>query len=86
VRGEAALKSVVREQFRVESELEVIHEPTGITFSAYPYSNPDDMLKSITANWGSAEDESGVIEGYARADISRMAAEILLEQARRERT
>jgi hypothetical protein len=77
------MKSVTREQFRVESDLEVVHEPTGITFYAYPYINPDDMLKSITANWRSVEDESGFIEDYAREDIVRMAAEILLEQTRR---
>lgn len=77
------MKTVTREQFRIESDLEVVHVPTGTTFSAYPYSNPDDMLQSIAANWVRAEDRSGFIEDYARHDISRVAAEILLEQAHR---
>ena len=42
---------VTREQFKIRSELEVVHIPTGAVFSAYPYSNPDDMLESIRVNW-----------------------------------
>ena len=38
-----ALASVTREQFKIRSELEVVHIPTGAVFSAYPYSNPDEI-------------------------------------------
>jgi hypothetical protein len=77
------VKTVTREQFRIESDLEVVHVPTGSTFSAYPYYNPDDVLRSVTANWGRVADESGAIGGYARQDIRVMAVQILLERARR---
>ena len=35
-----ALASVTREEFKIRSELEVLHIPTGAVFQAYPYSNP----------------------------------------------
>ena len=41
--------SVAREQFEIRSELEVVHIPTGAVFRAHPYSNPDDMLQSVSA-------------------------------------
>ena len=37
------MASVTREQFKIRSELEVVHIPTGAVFSAYPYSNPDEI-------------------------------------------
>jgi hypothetical protein len=37
------MASVIREQFKIRSELEVVHIPTGAVFSAYPYSNPDEI-------------------------------------------
>ena len=37
------MASVTREQFKIRSELEVVHIATGAVFTAYPYSNPDDM-------------------------------------------
>ena len=43
---EAAMASVTREEFKIRSELEVVHIPTGAVFSAYPYSNPDDYWKA----------------------------------------
>ena len=46
VQTEAVMASVSREQFKIRSELEVVHIPTGAVFSAYPYSNPDDMWKA----------------------------------------
>ena len=46
--------SVTREEFEVRSELEAVHLPTGAVFSAYPYSNPEDMLRSIQVQWGRA--------------------------------
>ncbi len=83
-RGTPSVKTVTREQFRIESELEVVHVPTGMTFSAYPYSDPDDMVRSITTN-RRPKDESGVIEEYVYQDISRMAAEILIELTQQKR-
>jgi hypothetical protein len=77
------VNTVTRGQFKIRSDLEVVHEPTGVTFPAYPYSNPDDMLRSITVNWGGAEDRSGLIEHNARQNIRHVAEQIFLEQARR---
>ena len=42
-----ALASVTREQFKIKSEVEVVHIPTGAVFQAYPYSKPDDILQSV---------------------------------------
>ena len=47
-----ALASVSREEFKIRSDLEVLHIPTGAVFRAYPYSNPDDMLQSVKVTWG----------------------------------
>ena len=40
------MASVTRDEFKIRSELEAVHLPTGAVFSAYPYSDPDDMLQS----------------------------------------
>ena len=48
------MPSVSRDEFEVRSELEAVHLPTGAVFRAYPYSDPDDMLRSIKADWGQA--------------------------------
>lgn len=77
------MKTVTREQFKFLGDLEVVHVPTGATFWTYPYSNPDDVVRSITANWARAEDKSEAINEYARQDISRMAVKILLDRARK---
>jgi hypothetical protein len=72
-----ALASVTREQFNVRSELEVIHIPTEAVFRAYPYSNPDDMLRSVKVTWGRA----GVPSAADYADqVRRMASQLLLEE------
>jgi hypothetical protein len=76
---------VTREQFRIRSEVEIVHMPTGAIFSTYPYSNPEDMLRSVTANWGQAERDLGGDDDLRRREIGRIAAELLLEQARRSR-
>ena len=47
-----ALASVTREQFKIKSEVEVVHIPTGAVFQAYPYSKPDDILQSVRVAWG----------------------------------
>lgn len=75
--------AVTRDQFRIRSEVEIVHLPTGATFSTYPYNDPADMLGRMTAQWGQAEKPSGDTGGYARQDIGRVARELLLEQARR---
>jgi hypothetical protein len=83
--AEAVMTTVTREQFRIRSEVEIVHIPTGATFSTYPYSNPADMLRSVTAIWGRDEHQSDATEDYVRQEIGRVAAELLLEQARRAR-
>ena len=78
----ASLASVTREQFKIRSELEVVHIPTGAVFRAHPYSNPDDMLESVKVNWGRA----GVPpEGDCADQVQRMASQLLLERAARDR-
>jgi len=76
---------VTREEFRIRSEVEIVHIPTGAIFSTYPYSNPEDMLRSVTANWGPAESSASGDDEFRRREIGRVAAELLLEQARRSR-
>ena len=76
------MASVTREQFKIRSELEVVHIPTGAVFSAYPYSNPDDMLESVRVNWGRAGSPPDNREAYAQ-QVRRMASQLLLEQALR---
>jgi hypothetical protein len=79
------MTTVTRDQFRIRSEVEIVHIPTGAIFSTYPYSNPDDMLRSVTAQWGRCEDKPGSAQDYARQEVGRVAAELLLEQAQRAR-
>lgn len=76
------MKTVEREQFKILSDLEVVHVPTGARFSVYPYSNTDDRLRSVTENCRITEDKSKAAEDYAKEDIKRMAMQILLEVAR----
>ena len=71
------MASVSREQFKIRSELEVVHIPTGAVFSAYPYSNPDDMLESVRVNWRRADALPDAQE------VRHMASQLLLEQALR---
>ena len=75
------MPSVSRDQFEVRSELEAFHLPTGAVFRAYPYSNPEDMLRSIQVQWGRA----GLPPGCDYAEqIRGVASQLLLERARRE--
>ena len=75
-----AVSSVTREQLEIRSEVEVVHIPTGADFRAYPYSNPDDMLRSVRVTWGRA----GVPSTAADAEqVRRMASQLLLERADR---
>jgi hypothetical protein len=76
------MASVTRGQFKIRSELEVVHIPTGAVFSAYPYSNPDDMLESVRVNWGQA---SATVEstGDYTEQVRRVALQLLLEEALR---
>jgi len=43
------------------------------------------MLRSVTANWGPAESNASGNDEFKRREIGRVAAELLLEQARRSR-
>ncbi len=74
------MTTVTREQFRIRSEVEVVHMPTGATFWTYPYSNPVDILSSVTANWRSADYDPDITKDYDRQEVGRVAAELLLEQ------
>ena len=73
---------VTREEFEIRSELEAVHLPTGTVFSAYPYSNPDDMLQSVRVNWGRIDLPPKSMADYAE-QVRRMASQLLLERARR---
>ena len=73
-----ALASVTREEFKIRSELEIVHIPTGAVFQAYPYSNPDDMLQSVKVTWGRAA-APGESTGDHAEQIRRMALQLLLE-------
>ncbi len=74
------MPSVTRDEFEVRSELEAVHLPTGAVFLAYPYSDPDDMLHSITVHWGRAS--VGSSGDYAE-QVRRVASQLLLERANR---
>ena len=74
--------SVTREQFEVRSGLEAVHLPTGAVFRAYPYSNPEDMLRSIQVEWGRAG--SPPLSGDYVEIIRRVASQLLLERALRD--
>jgi hypothetical protein len=78
VQTEAVMASVKREEFEIRSELEVVHIPTGAVFSAYPYSDPDDMLQSIKVQWRTGSPAS---TGDYAEQVRRMASQLLLEQA-----
>jgi hypothetical protein len=74
-----ALASVTREQFKIKSEVEVVHIPTGAVFQAYPYSKPDDILQSVRVTWGRA----GVPgTGDYAEQVRRMASQLLVERTR----
>jgi hypothetical protein len=75
---------VTREQFEFESNLMVIHKPTGASFSTYEYDDPENVGPDIKMNWGRAGDvlESG--EDYDRGEVGKIAVQLLREQARRE--
>jgi hypothetical protein len=75
-----ALASVTREQFKIKSDVEVVHVPTGAVFQAYPYSKPDDIPQSVRVNWGRA----GVPgTGDYPDQVRRMASHLLIERTRR---
>jgi len=76
------MASVTRDEFKVRSELEAVHIPTGTVFLAYPYSDPNDMLQSMKAHWGRAGALAESIGDYAE-QVRRMASELLLECAHR---
>jgi len=40
-----ALAFATREQFKIKSEVEVVHIPTGAVFQAYAYSKPEEYAK-----------------------------------------
>jgi hypothetical protein len=72
------MASVTREEFRVRSELEAVHIPTGTVFQAYPYSDPNHMLESIKVNWGRARSPGDYAE-----EVRSVASQLLLERAHR---
>ncbi len=78
-----ALAFVTREQFKIRSEMEVVHIPTGSDFRAYPYSNPDDMLQSVKVSWGRPGSPAAPAEstGEYAEQVRCMASQLLLERA-----
>lgn len=73
---------VTPEEFKIRSELEAVHLPTGAVFQAYPYSNPDDLLQSIKVHWGRAGSPAESTGDYAE-QVLRVGSQLLLERARR---
>jgi hypothetical protein len=74
----ALASAVTHVQFKVRSEMEALHIPTGATFHAYPYAKSSDMLQSVRVNWGRA----GTPSDTEYADqIRQVALDLLLEQA-----
>ena len=74
------MASVTRDEFKIRSELEAVHLPSGAVFSAYPYSDPDDMLDSIKVQWGRAGSPTST--GDYAEQVQRVASQLLLERAR----
>ena len=75
-----AMASVTREQFRIKSEMEVVHIPTGAVFQAYPYSKPNDIQQSVRVTWRRA----GVPgTGDYAEQVRGMASQLLVERTRR---
>jgi hypothetical protein len=74
------MAAVSRDEFKIRSELEAEHIPTGSVFRAYPYSDPDDMLKSLKADWARAPAEC---TGDYAEQVRRMASQLLLERTLR---
>jgi hypothetical protein len=79
---ERGMASVTRDEFKIRSELEAVHIPTGAIVRAYPYSNPDDMLQSVKVNWSGVLAPAEPMGNYAE-QIRHMASQLLLERARR---
>ena len=75
-----ALASVTREQFKIKSEVEVVHIPTGAVFQAYPYSKPDDILQSVRVSWGRSDVAT---TGEYAEQVRRIASQLLVERTRR---
>ena len=73
---EAVIWPVMRDEFKIRSELEVVHIPTGAVFSAYPYS----MLESVRVNWCRASATAESSCDYAE-QVRRVASQLLLGQA-----
>jgi hypothetical protein len=76
------MASVTREEFKIRSELEAVDIPTGTVFRAYPYSDPNDMVQRVRANWGQAGVPAESIGDYAE-QVRCVASQLLLERARR---
>jgi hypothetical protein len=76
---------VTREQFEFESNLMVIHKPTGASFSTYEYDDPENVGSDIKMNWGRAGDvlESG--EDYDRGEVGKIAVQAAKRSAKRRK-
>lgn len=78
------MTTVTREQFRIRSEVEIVHIPTGATFWTYPYDKPEDMISSLKAHWGEPERAANGKKAFDRQEVGRVAAQLILEQAQRK--
>jgi hypothetical protein len=82
---------VSREQFAFNSNLEVVHEPTGATVSTSKYESPLDACSTIKVSWGRMSDWGRIGDppkgssDYDRWEVVRMGCELLLERARQDR-
>ena len=79
------MASVTRDEFKIRSELEAVHIPTGVVIRAYPYSNPDDMLRSVEIVGGRPGQPTDYVGDYAE-QVRRVASQLLLERARQADT
>jgi hypothetical protein len=74
---------VRRDQFDIISDIQVVHKPTGATFSVYRYPDPNvDVCSEMRVNWGRAGDRLENGDEYDRDEVEHVARELLREQAR----
>ena len=72
---------VDQSQFVFQSDICVIHRPTGSKFSTDHFAHPDETrIKFIS--WGQDDAKPLKNSGYSRADVLTLANRLLLERAR----
>ena len=67
-------------QFVFQSDICVVHRPTGSKFSTDHYENPEETrIKSI--NWGHNGENPAYGSDYSRAEVLSCAKKLLVERA-----